>query len=361
VLQVITPVIASRRAERFAHLLDEAAGTRRHHIRSSADSDLTELVTMTQRVSTLPLVVEVDPEFRAGLRASLMARIEREGIGATAVELEPELTRRRWLPSLLPQSSRARGAIVATVAAGAFAAFGVSAASGDAIPGETLYGVKRSTERAQLVLAGSDVSRGELYLEFAKTRLGEAGAVGPDVGRLTPVLDDMDAGTRDGSRLLTTSAIQRGDSAGLKAVQQFVGQQRPTMLNLVNRLNGPAKARAARSLALLDKVGLRSIGLESTVKCAGIDVPVDELGAVPVFCAHAAPPQQANVQGGQATEVTPQPTAAPTSGPAAEPVGGAPSVEAGSSASPSTSTNGSGESKGNVIESIQSVLDKVFG
>jgi hypothetical protein len=204
------------------------------------------------------------------------------------------------------------------------------------------------------------VSRGQLYLEFARTRLAEAGAVGSDLPRLDPVLDDMDSGTRDGSRLLTTSAIQRGDSAGLTAVQQFVAQQRPIMLNLVNRLNGSAKARAARSLSLLDKVGMRSTGLQSTVKCAGIDVPVDELGAIPVYCAHAAPPQQANVPGGQ-SEATQQPTAAPTSGPAAEPAGGAPSVEAGSSASPSAATGGSGDPTGGVVESIQSVLDKVFG
>ena len=41
--------------------------------------------------------------------------------------------------------------------------------------GATSYNVKRSTERAQLALAGSDVSRGKLYLEFAGSRLDEAG------------------------------------------------------------------------------------------------------------------------------------------------------------------------------------------
>jgi hypothetical protein len=356
---VITPVL-TRRAERFAHLLDEAAGTRRHHARSIAEGDLTELVAISQRVSTLPLAVDVDPEFRTGLRASLMARIEREGIGATATEPEPDVAPRRRVPVLIPHSSRARGAIVVTVAFGAFGAFGVSAASGDAIPGEALYGVKRSTERAQLAFAGSDVSRGQLYLEFARTRLAEAGALGSDLDRLDPVLDDMDAGTRDGSRLLTTTAIERGDPAGLTAVQQFVEQQRPIVLSLVNRQSGPAKARAAESLALLDKIGQRADGLQRTVKCAGIDVPVDELGAVPVFCAHAAPAQQSELSGGQQAEASPAPAATPN-GPAAEPVGGAPSVEAETSASPGTSSTGGADKSGGVIESIEDVLDKVFG
>jgi len=86
VLQVITSVFPSRRAERFAQLLDEAAGARRHHAWSVDDDDLGAMVTIGQRVSTLPLVVEVDPEFRTGLRASLMARIEREGIEDRGIE-----------------------------------------------------------------------------------------------------------------------------------------------------------------------------------------------------------------------------------------------------------------------------------
>ena len=214
---MITPVFPSRRAERFAQLLDEAAGARRHHSRSDADSDLTGMVTIGQRVTTLPLVVEVDNEFRTGLRASLMARIEREGIGATAAEPEADTPQNVGSVTCC-RSGRTRSAIIATVAAGSFGAFGVSAASGDAMPGDTLYKVKRSAEQAQLALAGSDVSRGQLNLDFARKRLTEAGGVGGDMGELDPVLDDMDSDMRDGTRLLTLAAIDRGEAAGLQAV-----------------------------------------------------------------------------------------------------------------------------------------------
>ena len=44
---------------------------------------------------------------------------------------------------------------------------GMSAASENAMPGDALYGVKRSTERAQLALASSEVNRGQLFLDFA--------------------------------------------------------------------------------------------------------------------------------------------------------------------------------------------------
>ncbi len=57
---------------------------------------------------------------------------------------------------------------------------GISAASENASPGDALYGVKRSTERAQLAMAGSDVTRGQLSLDFAQTRLTEAAAMPGD-------------------------------------------------------------------------------------------------------------------------------------------------------------------------------------
>ena len=58
---------------------------------------------------------------------------------------------------------RTRGAIIVGVACGAIAVSGMSAASENAVPGDALYGVKRSTERAQLELASSDLVR-QAYL-----------------------------------------------------------------------------------------------------------------------------------------------------------------------------------------------------
>ena len=117
----------------------------------------------------------------------LLATAEREGIGVTA-RPEPERPRPRLRPRRgsagIARRPAARGAIVVGIAAGTLALSGVSVASGEAIPGDALYGVKRSTERAQLALAGSDLTRGQLYLDFARTRLPEAHAVRADAERL---------------------------------------------------------------------------------------------------------------------------------------------------------------------------------
>ena len=93
-----------RRTERLAQLIDEPAGSaRRHHGRSTVDDELAALVSLTRRVSDLPMTAEAHPEFRDGLRAVLMATIEREGIGITAK----------------PEEKTDGGSLLATVAASA--------------------------------------------------------------------------------------------------------------------------------------------------------------------------------------------------------------------------------------------------
>jgi hypothetical protein len=63
-------------------------------------------------------------------------------------------------------------------------------ASNESVPGDPLYSFKRSGEQAQLVLAGSDANRGQLHLDFARTRLVEARQVAPEA--VGAVLADMD-------------------------------------------------------------------------------------------------------------------------------------------------------------------------
>ena len=75
------------------------------------------------------------------------------------------------------------------------------------MPGDTLYGIKRSQEGAQLALASSDAGKGKLYLEFARTRLGEAQAIKADPTLLKSTLADMDKETRQGVSLLTSDAM----------------------------------------------------------------------------------------------------------------------------------------------------------
>ncbi|PZG00986.1 DUF5667 domain-containing protein [Micromonospora deserti] len=284
-------LFSRRRAERFAQLLDEANGGRRHHVRSRADDQLAPLVAVGQRLSADPPAVEVDPEFRTGLRAMLLATAEREGIGAPAATPEPAAQRSvagirgSLLPAVTARRARARGAILVGIAAGAVAVSGISAASENAVPGDALYGMKRSTERAQLALTSSDVSRGHLFLGFARTRLGEAAALRGDRVGFSAVLDDMDADTRQGIRLLTTAAVQRADPAALDAVNSFVTGQRRAVNGLLHGATRAERDRTRRSLALLDAIRERSEALRAAVAC-GLPAPIgsDALGPAPAAC-----------------------------------------------------------------------------
>ncbi|WP_240669735.1 DUF5667 domain-containing protein [Actinoplanes solisilvae] len=270
-----------RSAERFAELLDESTGGRRHHSRGPADEQLAELVAIGSSLAATRPGARVEPEFRTGLRAMLVATAERDGIGRTAAAAEEEsvtgrpaavragTTAGRLRHGLLGHGGRirARGAIVIGVAAGALAVSGISAASENASPGDALYGVKRSTERAQLAMAGSDVTRGQLSLDFARTRLAEAVAMpGNDAG-FGAVLDDMDADTRKGVKLLTTSAVARKDSKPLTAIDTFVEGQRRTLTPALSKLSPANQERAQTSTTLLDSVSRRAESLRTGLEC----------------------------------------------------------------------------------------------
>ncbi|BCY15112.1 DUF5667 domain-containing protein [Actinoplanes sp. L3-i22] len=275
------PFPSSRSAERFAEQIDDdPSGAGRRHIRGHADDELTELVALSHRLSATRPAGQVDPEFRVGLRAMLVATAERDGIGRTAVEAEPEppatLPERR---AVFARRFRTRGAIVLGVAAGAMAVSGISAASESATPGSALYGVKRSTERAQLAIAGSDASRGQLSLDFARNRLQEATAMGGNADGFRAVLEDMDADTRKGVKLITTAAVSRKDATQLNALDTFVTEQRATFAPALPNLSTVNRERALTSLGLLEDVTHRTETLRTGLDCEKL-VPAgtDQLG-----------------------------------------------------------------------------------
>lgn len=309
-----TPTFYRRRAERFAQLLNEADGGRRHHVRSHVDNELTELVAVGHRVRAARPAVEAEADFRTGLRAMLIATAERDGIGATAGTdptpgARPSAAQGIRRKTLNSRRTRARGAILIGIAAGAIAVSGMSAASESAVPGDPLYGMKRSTERAQLALATSDLSRGQLFLGFARTRLAEAVVVRGDAVGFAAVLDDMDADTRLGVKLLTTSAVQRDEPAALDVIGSFVTGHRSQVTKLLDGASQVERERIAESLGLLDQIKRRSDGLRAGLTC-GVEqsIRADALGPLPRSCADGRPST-----GGQASTPTPDQRVSPRS------------------------------------------------
>jgi len=262
-----------RRAERFSELVDESAGQRRRHRRTEYDAELVPLATLAASLGTARVAPSPGPEYRVGLRAMLMATIEREGIGACAINPEERPTDRPWQSPTrpLPVAARAtagtrrrtRVAVLVGVTTGALLLSGASMAGTNALPGDPFYALKIQAEKAQLAMAGNDLSRGYLYLGFAKARLNESRRlllVGqPDraAENLASMRDELQHGVK-----LLLEALVAGD-AGDQNVIATIKNHRAGLVEELNRLSTdlPAGATSASQDAL-DQIGARLVQVE---------------------------------------------------------------------------------------------------
>ncbi|MEU4148392.1 DUF5667 domain-containing protein [Streptomyces parvulus] len=266
---MIANVSAHRRANAFAQALEEqsdpgaAAEQSGGPATAGATADPTEqghLVTLAQGLETLPRP-KLDPEVKVVQRAQLVAAFEAMlqedtasgGAGDTSV---PEQRRARGshratapLSRFRPRSRLAKGltagGLSVSVAAGAFG--GVAAASSDALPGDSLYGLKRGIEDFRLGLADGNDERGRAYLDRASTRLGEArrlmerGRSGPldheSLGEIRRALSGMQHDASEGHRLLNAAYAHDPDSlAPMQALSSFSRSHRETWGALRERL-----------------------------------------------------------------------------------------------------------------------------
>ncbi|MCX5199146.1 DUF5667 domain-containing protein [Streptomyces sp. NBC_00249] len=187
----------------------------------------------------------LDPEVKVVQRAQLVAAMEamvmeeRAGGGAAADPLVPEQRTGRGahratsLRKLRPRSrwskGIAAGGLTVGVAAGAFS--GVAAASTDALPGDSLYPVKRGMEDLKLGMADEDSDRGELYLDQASNRLSEArrlmerGRTGvldhESLGEIRRALAGMKHDASEGHRLLQAAYERDGSLGPIQALSSF--------------------------------------------------------------------------------------------------------------------------------------------
>lgn len=267
------------RVDRFAALVEETGAGRHHRRPVDTDQELLALVGVAHRLGRVPQP-SAREQFREDLHTRLLAEFARQREPAEQpVERDLAAEKTQVVRQLRPRvSARARLAAVIGVATGALALSGVSLASGDAMPGDPLYSVKRSGEQAQLVLAGSDADRGALHLEFARTRLAEARQVAPQA--VGAVLAEMNRQITEGARLLFSAGMERGSVDPINTVAAFVTEQRAELIEL--RAWVPAPDDPARqSLDLLDSVELRADELRAALADGCTAVTIDRFGPRP--------------------------------------------------------------------------------
>jgi hypothetical protein len=253
---VIANVSAHRRANAFAQALEEQSdqGTAAEQSEGSAPApaaaDQTEqgrILALATSLAELPKP-ELDPEVKVVQRAQLVAAMEAMLQAGTAGEAaDPSVPEQRShrtrgahrataLGKFRPRTRLAKGltagGLSVGVAAGAFG--GVAAASSDALPGDSLYGLKRGIEDFKLnYLAEGDGERGQAYLDQASTRLSEArrlmergrGGAHLDhesLGEIRRALSGMRHDASEGHRLLHEAYERDPDSLGpIQALSAF--------------------------------------------------------------------------------------------------------------------------------------------
>ncbi|MGW5050888.1 DUF5667 domain-containing protein [Actinokineospora sp. NPDC004072] len=177
----------------------------------------------------------------------------------------------------------------------------------DALPGDPLYGVKRTGEAASLGLTFGDEDRAFKHLEFATDRVTEletltrryADPADAPTRSYLAALTDFDHDAAAGSRAMIAVATA-GRGALLRTLGEWAQAQRLRLGAL--RLPVDALTPRAVSTALLERIAARAGELSARLACAQVTSGgVDDVGALPATTPCAPTPAPG----------TPAPTTAP--------------------------------------------------
>lgn len=254
---MIANVSAHRRANAFAQALEEQSLRGAAAVQPEEPAEPAAhgpLLALANGLGELPRP-EMDPEVKVVQRAQLVAAMEAmfaEGGVATDPTVPEQRTkgahRASPLRKLRPRSrwtkGLAAGGLTVGVAAGAFG--GVAAASSDALPGDSLYGLKRGMEDIHLGMANGDADRGEVYLDQASTRLSEARRLmerarsgdldHEQLGEVRRTLNGMTHDATEGHRLLHAAYQRDGAIGPIRTLESFSRSHRDSWSSLRNRL-----------------------------------------------------------------------------------------------------------------------------
>jgi len=285
------PGSADQRSELFARILERKAAA------PPADEELRRELALVSILASAGRQVRPDAEARERMRARILAGLAQ----SPAADQDPGVAQGQ--PSApISLAERRRSAVVRSTVVGVHGRLLVSAAASlclllalsamslvlarDALPGDALYGVKRSAESAELGLTFGDEPRGFKHLQFATARVDEIEALAArgatdDAARYLTALQSFDTDTAAGSRLLIETATNsHGDE--LAALRGWAEQQRIRLDGASSTMPAKAATRAGGSIALLDKIAYRSSMLQVRLACLAVTSGArDEVGLLP--------------------------------------------------------------------------------
>ncbi|PRY43407.1 DUF5667 domain-containing protein [Umezawaea tangerina] len=286
----ITPLGRRRQHERFARAVDARP--------DDVDAELADELAVVDLLRAAAGSSGPDAEARERMRQRILGA-ERP---AASVVLLPRQRR-----------SSARGRLAVAAAAALCLVLSLAGMSlllsRDALPGDALYGMKRTAESASLGFTFGDESKALKRLEFAAARLAEMGTLADKYADQAPLggylgaLADFDADAAAGARELATVGAN-SDERVLATLDEWARSQSERLAALKGRLPAPAVTRSATSLDLLSRISQRAAELRARTNCSPVTTGAsDEVGPLPAAtpCAPApttqgsAPPQQPSI------------------------------------------------------------------
>jgi hypothetical protein len=316
----------------------------------SSDPRIRAIVAELRSVSPAP---PMRAHFRAELRSQLVAvapRLVAEGVGVEQPLTHDAKKAASGATRELPVSASVRAgrggafalarpmAVAASIVAVLAMILGVAGwMSSKAVPGDTLYGLKRANENVQLALTSGDTARGKKYLEFAEERTHEvstllsrssalasgggdaagSGINGHTAKLVDSTLDAADNDVRSASRLLGTAAVQSNSASPLDVMAKWAPAQVKRLEAITKRVpsGSPLASRAAASTQLVTEAVTRSKTLVTLLDCHCLnDAPSDSLGPLPcIVCTPSTTPSltvggNGGTSGSTSTDPDPQPT-----------------------------------------------------
>jgi hypothetical protein len=235
---------AQRRADEFDALVEGISTGDPHDVR---DADLLELVGAMRGVPA----VTARPEFVVSLRERLMAEAD--------TALVPADISRLTLPARRTGRERRLAAVVGGIVI-VGATTSIAVASQSALPGDSLYPIKRVIERAHTGLSVGEGNKGTTMLASASDRLSEVDALAhqDDFGDDVRVADTLNAFTDQAtaaSDLLIADYAHTGNTSSIAELRDFASSSLDQLAALEPLVPPAARdelIRAANVLGTID-------------------------------------------------------------------------------------------------------------
>lgn len=280
------PFSGRRRAEEFDALLGRRAGSGVGPPLTGRDADrFADLLAVVDDLRAVPEVAP-RPDFTATLRERLLAEAE------TVLVADRDRARTAEARLVLPPRARTRDRRVAALLGGVAligATSSMAVAAQTALPGDSLYPVKRAIEDARTDLAAGDADKGARLMASARDRLDEADELArtdsPARDAATAdTLTAFDEQATAAAALLLDAYAESGDKQAITSLRDFTVES-------LDRLGALEQVvpESARDELVAAGTSLADIDARAATACPGC---AGGVGTLPPFLLSASAPGQ---------------------------------------------------------------------